>query len=373
MRNISMGKLIELSINRTKLVLFQPFSLRKWLCLLFIAFLAGAVGSSSGSGGRNVRRGRSTVEAAECSLVVDGGSNDAAFTGDYIQDALYYGQESQGYQTQVSRWQDFPFAWFTPAFGLFLVGAVLLLGVLSIWLRARFKFVWLSSVIKNDASVAGPFRLYKQEGNSLFWFYMAIGAVAVIFFAFIGFWIFRAGIAGSISGPEAFWPILKSAISNYFLPGLLVVCGLVFLILLTFAVEHFVVPVMARDNLLFSQGWEKFIGIYDKNRKEFWFFLLIFIGLAILGGIIAIILALITLLIVALAAAVLFGLPYLLLALSLNAMPIFVFYAVIAGIPFIALVILLFASIDLPFAVFFRSFSLYFLSSLGQGGNFLET
>ena len=53
MRTVPISKLISLSIDRTKLILFQPFSLKKWICLLFIAFMAGGLGGGNGSGGGN--------------------------------------------------------------------------------------------------------------------------------------------------------------------------------------------------------------------------------------------------------------------------------------------------------------------------------
>jgi hypothetical protein len=45
-----MGTLVDLSIKRTGLILFKPFSIKKWLCLLLIASLAGTVGGGGNSG-----------------------------------------------------------------------------------------------------------------------------------------------------------------------------------------------------------------------------------------------------------------------------------------------------------------------------------
>src|SRR5437870_1777657 len=49
---MSFGPVISKSAARTKWILFQPFSIRKWITLLFIAFLAGTLaGGGSGTGG----------------------------------------------------------------------------------------------------------------------------------------------------------------------------------------------------------------------------------------------------------------------------------------------------------------------------------
>ena len=43
MQNIDVGDIIKKSFERTVLILFKPFTLKKWLMLLFIAWLAGAL------------------------------------------------------------------------------------------------------------------------------------------------------------------------------------------------------------------------------------------------------------------------------------------------------------------------------------------
>jgi hypothetical protein len=124
---------------------------------------------------------------------------------------------------------------------------------------------------------------------------------------------------------------------------------------------------MAIDHCLFSDGLRKFLAILEENKKDLFLYILIIIGLGLATGIIVTIIALICLILVLIAAAILFGLPYLLIAALLKAKLVFIIFAVIVGIPFLAAVLLLFLLINLPFSVFFRSFSLYFLSSLNCG------
>lgn len=49
MINIPFGEIIQKSFDRTKLILIQPFSLKKWLFLLLIAWLAGSLGGGGGN------------------------------------------------------------------------------------------------------------------------------------------------------------------------------------------------------------------------------------------------------------------------------------------------------------------------------------
>ncbi len=144
------------------------------------------------------------------------------------------------------------------------------------------------------------------------------------------------------------------------MPVITAICGIMFLVILYLAIDHFVVTIMAIDNCPFKAAWQKFINIYKGNQKEFWFYLLVLMGLGIICGIIALVIILACLIPILLVGALLFGIPYLLFKMG----AIFIIIAIILGIPFIALTLALLMSINLPLAVFFRSFSLYFLSSI---------
>jgi len=295
-------------------------------------------------------------------------------TGDTLyRDPLYqdevdqdYGDyETEEYFTEPETYQrkSSLTSWITTGMVMFFIFLIVPLILLFMWLASRFKFIWFDSIIKNDASVVEPFGRYKKEGNSLFVFYLVVFLVTLAFFGFLALWVFGVGKASGLFSSGSMWSFSK-AIGAFLIPGLLAVAGFIFLIFLHLAIDQFVVTIMAMDNSLFKPAWDKFMNIYNNNCKEFWFYVLVLIGLGILCAILAVIVALACLLVLALAAAILFGIPYLLLGMLLKIMPLFIAYAVIVGIPFIAVAILLLMCVNLPFAVFFRSFSLYFLSSL---------
>jgi len=346
-----MSKLIDLSINRTKLILFQPFSWKKWLCLLFIALMAGALGGGNGNSGSNYKW-PGKAEAVDYGYTIEEekiGQIDSSSYGEFKPENYPFYFEKL--KAKFTTWGK-SFIWF----GLLII---LALAILYMWLSARFKFIWYDSIIKNDASVAAPFREHKDKGNSLFTVYLALLLLTLTALGLIALWIFGTGKALGLFQPGGHWSFSGIA-ATFFLPVIIAITGIVFLLIIYMAIDHFVVTIMAMDDCPFNLAWDKFISIYKTNRKEFWFYLLVLIGLSILCGIIALAVALVCLIPLLIVGAILFGIPYLLFKMG----AIFIILAVILGIPFIALGFLLLMSIKLPFAVFFRSFSLYFLSSI---------
>lgn len=350
MRTISIGKLVDLSINRTKLILFQPFSLKKWLCLLFIAFMAGALGSGNGSGGSN-HNWPKKAEAVDYGYTVEQEKID--------QFGSSYGEfEPDSYPFYYEKLKlKFAFLKKASVWAGFLI--IFPLTILFMWLSSRFKFIWFDSIIKNDASVAEPFRQHKDKGNSLFIFYLTLLILTLTALGLIALWIFGVGKALGLFKAGGYWSF-AGVMSTFLMPVITAICGIMFLVILYLAIDHFVVTIMAIDNCPFKAAWQKFINIYKGNQKEFWFYLLVLMGLGIICGIIALVIILACLIPILLVGALLFGIPYLLFKMG----AIFIIIAIILGIPFIALTLALLMSINLPLAVFFRSFSLYFLSSI---------
>jgi hypothetical protein len=341
-----MGTLVDLSIKRTGLILFKPFSIKKWLCLLLIASLAGTVGGGGNSGSGHHKEANATQNEQQ---ILKNKPETLPFQ--YQQGAKKLENITKKYHHKSNLYRKIKsfFGSLPPAIMAIAVLIGLILIILLLWLSCRFKFVWFDSIIKNDASIVEPFKKYKKEGDSLFEFYL------FIILALIAFGILIAGFGLLTSS------LLYVTIWIFIL---LVIAAIIFLLLLFLIIEHFIVTIMAMDNCLFNEAWDKFKEIYHANQKELWFYLLVIIGLGIVCWIIETIATLIWVLIILLAAAIFFGIPYLLIGVLLKLTPIFIAYAVLAGIPFVAIVIILLLSIGLPIAVFFRSFSLYFISSL---------
>ncbi len=65
MRSAFIGTIIDKSIARTSLILFKPFSLKKWFFLLTIAIFSGAIGGGGNGGGSGGGFDQEKAEAAQ--------------------------------------------------------------------------------------------------------------------------------------------------------------------------------------------------------------------------------------------------------------------------------------------------------------------
>lgn len=234
------------------------------------------------------------------------------------------------------------------------------------WVSARFKFIWLRTIIGNDASIAAPWREYQREGNSLFKFFLGLMVVVCVIMGLFVWWAWtNASSVGLFDkgSPVSIWAVLKA----FGPPTIIFISGILFLMILGQFIEQFVVAVMGVERCQFVEAWHKSIGFFASRKLELALFFLVCIGLGIASGIIAGIIAIICVLVMLVAGALLLGVPYLLIAMWLKLLPLYIIYAILVGIPFFVAVLLLFVGIYLPFSVFFRCFSLYFLSAVGYG------
>ncbi len=348
MLSLSLSDLIRKSIARTKKILFEPFSWKRWIKLIFIAFLAGAVsisgGSNWGSKGRLAKQQKtaemlslsaSAYAQGVCPLARKGGMNNL-------------------YKMGVVAWQKGIILWL-------LFGGTIFFIVWT-WLSCRFKFIWYDAIVKNTDVIKEPFRRYKKEGNSLFGFFIVFSLLALAFSALIFgypiFLLYTEGFFKIMPIPffamfHALWPLIASFV--------------VFLIVTSVVVlwiENFVVPIMAIDDAGFTQSWRSFLEIYKRNKKDLWKFCLIIIGLGIIIGLILSFLGILLMIGLLIIGGIGVGLLYAFFVLILKMALFFKIIIGLLGVLALILLILLFTLLQLPFAVFYRTFSLYYLSAL---------
>ena len=366
MRTIGMDKLISKGVSRTVLILFKPFSLKKWFLFLLIAFLSGSLG---GGGNVNIntpsrrydigkfkQKYSSTREHIKVRSE-EGYSRDELH--DIVQDEKMTGLDDKPF------WQDIRAKGLAGVFifiGIFFLGVI----VFFYWLFARFQFVWLDAIVNNDASIVKPFIQHKLEGNSLFKAYLVLFLALILFLGLIGLWGYYSGLSAGVFESAESFSFIK-ALKAFTLPLLTLGIGMVAFVLLGVCIAHFIVTIMGMENCRFLPAWQQFVEIFNGNKKDFMLYFLLLIGLGIASGIIIVFLAFICLVLLLLVGSLLFGIPYLLIGFLLKANILFIIYAVIVGIPFVLAAFVLLASLSLPVAVFFRAFSLYFVSSLNCG------
>lgn len=374
MRKIGFDTLVTKSVDRTVGILFKPFSLKKWLKLLFIAFLAGAITSGGSFGGGNYSRSRDSEAAIQDNSIFTHEHDSSLGQFDQLHNLdLNLNLEEKGRISYISEDEDGLSDKDKKALlgiGIFLlipaVLLIILLIVLFSWLGARFRFVWFNAVVNDTDDIAGPFSDYGGEGNSLFKFYMVLIPAILVFFAIVALSVFLP-LKGMGVFDGNFEGSIFKVLGVVMVPLFIFIGGIILLIILNVFIDHFIVTIMAMDRCSFVEGWRKFITILRKNLKDFILYFLLLIGLGIVTLMITAVIAILLILLALLLAVIIFGLPYFLLVSLLSAEIIFAIFAIIFGIPFMIAFIILIMSVGLPFAVFFRNLSLYFISSLEAG------
>jgi len=151
---ISATEPIHRAISWTEQVLFKPFAIGKWFVLGFCAFLA-----QLGQGGYNFRGGDAFRQS-------DADANNAF--------------------ADIGAWMSAHRA-LTITLGAGILVVVLGLIVLFMWLSSRGQFMFLDGVARNRAEVREPWHCFRDLGNRLFRFRLALlGIVLAILLVFIG-------------------------------------------------------------------------------------------------------------------------------------------------------------------------------------------
>jgi hypothetical protein len=298
-REISVTEVIEPAYERVKQMLFRPFDLTKWIVIGFCAWLAG-LGESGGGGG--------------------GGFNNS-FNNHNDQSA----EKFREFYHKASEFVMANLDWIIPLF-IFLVLLGLVLWLLILWISSRGKFMFLHCVALDKAEIEAPWRKFAKAANSLFWFRLVVGVIAMFLIFPIVILIAASVIRMVQRGEPDFAGIMLSI-------GL----GLVLLFVsLTFALIHkfmvdFVVPIMFLRNGTCLEAWREFWGLLSANPGKFTLYILFQIVISIAIGAIV------------------------LMAILITCCIAFCFLA----LPFVGTVLLL------PILIFKRAYSLYYLAQYG--------
>ncbi len=198
----------------TKLILFQPFDLGKWMVIGFAAFLANFAGGG-GTGFNPTRFWRGDWKWKMHSTTSD----------------VY--QSARGMPGWVLPLVIFGF--------LFVVGLVLVL----LWLGARGRFIFADCVVRNRAAIQEPWREFRREGNSLFVFSLLVALIMIV-----------------VLGLAALPLLIPLAINRDLPDGATLVFGVSFLALVAVLVSvgyhlvaSFLVPVMYRRRCGAAEGF----------------------------------------------------------------------------------------------------------------------
>jgi len=377
MRTISFEKLLQKSIKRTTTILFKPFNIKKWFLLLFIAYMAGAMGGggNSGGGGSSSSTTKESEAYAQEATLSDESFKPGSFvvqdfgTGEILEDTDASGMPGEDTDLEPKEiWNNIKKYVSTPL-GLTLAIVISLTAIavflVFTWIGARFRFIWFDAVTKNDASIKAPFIKYASQGDSLFGFFVILGCATVSLLGLLAWWGYASlSATGIMSGGEpSVWAMIGAIVPVVLIFFLV----LILMAVIAFFVDHFVVTIMALEGCGFKTAWKKFTTLLKENTKEFTLATLLVLGLSIATSIALVLVMWILILVGLLVGGLIFGLLYLIFVALMKLQIVFAIIAVILGVPLAIAAILVLMSLALPIATFFRCFTLYFLSSLNCG------
>ena len=232
------------AVRRTKLLLFSPFDLARWLTIAFAAWLAGLAGGGA-PGMRVGSRGR------------------PSFIFHRPRHLLPPGLENG--------------LWIPLLIGVVVLVVALL--VLLLWLSSRGKLVFLDNVVQGRAAISEPWRRLAAQGNSLFLWRLGFLLVSVLVGGFIA-----AIVIGLAGGP---WHLGfsggRAMLATVFAAGALVVFGLA-VAAVALILDSFIVPIMYATGLRTSEAWRQFLPWLERYAGPFLlyalFVLVLWIGVA---------------------------------------------------------------------------------------------
>ncbi|PYM08814.1 MAG: hypothetical protein DMF15_07775, partial [Verrucomicrobia bacterium] len=193
------------AIELTRLILFRPFDITKWLVIGFAGFLSGWLNSGGGSINPWSFRGWNTSNAQPPTL---------QFRSFHIDHAGVF---------------------FLVLIALLVIVFFTFL-ILWLWITARGRFIFIDCVVRNRAAITEPWREFRREGNRFFLFLivLVVASIAVV-----------ALLAGLVFGSIMLWR--NYHISNT--PALLVLVPIAVFTWVAFVVvvnliTYFMPPVM---------------------------------------------------------------------------------------------------------------------------------
>ncbi len=357
MRDVKLTVIIGRAYTRTSMLLFKPFAPKKWAVLIFIALFAGSL--SGGFQGNFPSPPRDRTRTAPAT---DGATQKAADPAvAATTDAAAVPMTPQTLKRQIA---DLP-PWVLPVVAA-LVVAGLLIWVLFVWMAAYFKFIWFNAVINNEASVVEPFHRHRAEGSSFFKASLLVHGVFIALLAAIAYAAFQIANSAGVfnAGFEPSFGVLLG-IFGVPLMGLiaLIVAGLVVVLF----IEDFVLPVMALDRVPFMAALSRMGKVAAMNLKDMFVYYIAAFFLSLVTGAVTMVIFLLVLLVFAIAGFLFFGAGYLLLVAALKAKWLLYAFLALTVPPFATALMIAFYAAALPFAVFFRSFSVEYLCSLNSG------
>ncbi len=247
----------EQALHTTRLLLFRAFSVRRWLILGFCAFLA-YLGKRTTGFRVPLGWGESTGEK------VFGGQSP----GEWLID-------NTGYALSMG--------------ALFLLVG-LAVAVLLGWISARGQFVYMHALVTSRTDIAGPWKRYGPQADSLFRLTIGIWIIALVVWAGV------FALMGYIAWPDLMAGRMRDATGTAFLVGALVGLPVVLVqMLISFVIFNFLAPAMFANRCNWRDAWVATRSdILGSRRGDAYQFLLVRVLLGVIFALIIYALSLVT-------------------------------------------------------------------------------
>ena len=242
---------LEQAFNRAKQITFRPFDLSKWFVLGFAAWLATL---GEGGAGASYRK----------SFGGDGrGPGPLQPGGDWITAHLV----------------------FAIAVAALAAIVLILLGLLVAWIRSRATFVFLDNLAGNEAAIVAPWKQFGPLGDSLFLFWVGLGAIWLVCYAVVG------GVGVVVAWPDICAAQFGLHAIAAILLGLTLLPLTLVLAIIAWCLNNFVAPLMYLRQQAALPAWREFYtALLPGNVGSFVLFLLLQLVLRLAIGIISVLL-----------------------------------------------------------------------------------
>jgi hypothetical protein len=218
--------------DRTIKLLFKPFDIGRWFVIGFSAWLA---------------------------ILGKGGASFPDISNFFSKKTPPVGNELQNLTNQLLSYLEKP--WVI----VLIVGVVtfsFIFGILFCWLRSRGDFMFLHHLYQPNSSIKECWQRSQQHAHSLFQWRIVFFVIALGFFAFEGYFIWKQLMSPFISLNYVWSPVLALPLFIHIIVGLVWVIAINVIILF---LKDFVVPIMYWQQCSASSAWTNVLALCNQH------------------------------------------------------------------------------------------------------------
>lgn len=344
-------EIVSASIEWTKAILFRPFNFKKWIFLYIIALLAFQM-----QGGCNFKSNPKTKDKE----IVETGTSEEKYRPDIFAGDF----KSRPFEKIDDKYKNI----LIPLVILLSV-PILLLFLLFQWIYSIFSFVFIESIVNNDASIKLPFKKNRSIGSS----YFAWNILYLVVFLATSVLIVKLGY-GSLSRLGVFVrgsQIAFGAVALAILPYIIIGGFFIFVsAILAFFITNYVLVVMYKDRLSILKAIPVAFSLVQKDVGAFIKYIFVKMAIWIITAFASSAVIFVIFMVLFIPGALIAALFYSIFkTIPVGAQAIYILVLSLLGIPLLIILSFLINAIFLPFPVFLKTFNLKFIARIDEKYN----